>query len=112
MQVPSVNFLKSQIIRSSSKTSCQLVHYRRPYSKRLDVITTIVNSSVSTGLLPEFLKYAHVKPLPKKNGLDISDYANYRPISNLCFFGKVIERIAIGQLHSYLNENHLYSPVQ
>ena len=48
----------------------------------------------------------------KKDNLESEEYGNYRPISNLCYLGKVIERIAVGQLQIYLDQNHLYAPMQ
>jgi len=49
-------------------------------------ITAIVNSSPSQGRLPEVQKHAIVSPRLKKPGLDSSDMANFRPVSNLTFF--------------------------
>ena len=76
------------------------------------VITSIVNSSLSSGIFPEDLKHALIKPSLKKAGLDINQYANYRPISNLSYLGKVIERVAVGQIQTYLDQNSLHAPMQ
>jgi hypothetical protein len=46
--------------------------------------------SVVTGAFPDRLKYAVIKPLYKKG--DMVDMANYRPISMLMVFSKVIEK--------------------
>ena len=43
----------------------------------------------------------------KKPGLDVSDMANYRPVSNLTFLSKVIEQIVAQQLNDYLAANNL-----
>ncbi len=43
-----------------------------------------------------------VKPLLKKRNLDNT---NYRPISNLPFIGKIIEKVVFNQLNKYLNSN-------
>ncbi|XP_062379523.1 uncharacterized protein LOC134068036 [Sardina pilchardus] len=53
----------------------------------------IVNTSLLSGTFPKSLKTAVVKPLLKKNNLDASILNNYRPISNLPFIGKIIEKI-------------------
>jgi len=37
----------------------------------------------------------------KKPGLDPADIANFRPVSNLTFTSKVVERAAAGQLNAY-----------
>ncbi|XP_072025175.1 uncharacterized protein [Amphiura filiformis] len=58
------------------------------------------------------LKVARVIPLLKKSSLDQEELKNYRPISNLKFLFKTIERIASSQLHAYLDKNKLHSPMQ
>ena len=52
-------------------------------------------------------KHAVVVPLLKKAGLDTSDLANFRPVSNLTFMLKVVERAVAEQLNSYLTGNKL-----
>jgi hypothetical protein len=49
----------------------------------------ICNKSLSSGIFPDRLKYAMVKPLFKKG--DRANISNYRPISLLSSFAKVIE---------------------
>ena len=44
--------------------------------------------------------------------LFIKSPQNYRPISNLPFLGKVIERCAMNQFTTYLSENNLFSSSQ
>jgi hypothetical protein len=48
----------------------------------------------------------------KKKTLDSDDFANYRPISNLSFISKTLERIISNQLNDYLTTNHLYAKMQ
>ena len=47
----------------------------------------IIDKSIKTGVFPECLKYADIIPLHKRG--DISDIANYRPISVLPVFLKI-----------------------
>jgi len=54
-------------------------------------LTYITNKIMSSGIFPDRLKYSDVKPLYKK--ADASDLSNYRPISLLISFFKVIEKI-------------------
>ncbi len=42
----------------------------------------------------------------------MSDLTNYRPISNLPFLAKVLERVVMAQLHSHLSLNKLLEPFQ
>jgi len=48
-----------------------------------------------------------VTPLLKKPGLDAANMANYRPVSNLSFISKVVERAVAIQLNEYLVANNL-----
>ncbi len=65
----------------------------------------VVNTSLLSGTFPNSLKTAVVKPLLKKHNLDNTMLSNYRPISNLAFIGKIIEKVVFNQLNNYLNSN-------
>jgi hypothetical protein len=65
----------------------------------------ICNKSIKTGIFPELLKYATVVPLHKKG--DRSDMANYRPISLLATFSKVLETAMYCRLHQHLQINNI-----
>ena len=69
----------------------------------LPYITRMVNASLSQRRLPDFQKHAVFLPLLKKSGLDASDMANFRPVSNLTFLSKVVAR----QLNDQLAVNDL-----
>ena len=64
------------------------------------------------GVFPDTLKSALVTPILKKPNLDPEVMKNYRPISNLAFLGKVIERCAMKQFVSYLDCNDLFASSQ
>ena len=63
----------------------------------LPFITKMVNTSLAQGRLPTSQKHAIVTPLLKKPGLDTADMNNYRPVSNLSFMSKLIERVVASQ---------------
>ncbi len=67
---------------------------------------------LSTGTIPDCLKHASVTPLLKKQNLDVSDLGNFRPISNLPFNSKILERVVFTHLHSFLEFNSLYETFQ
>ena len=80
-----------------------------PFSSRLlvrhrlevvPIITQIVNSSLTHGEFSSQLKTALVHPLLKKPGTDCI-FRNYRPISDLPFLSKLIERIVCNQITHY-----------
>ncbi len=56
-------------------------------------LLNIINSSLSLGHVPKPFKLAVIKPLIKKLQLDPSELANYRPISNLPFMSKILEKL-------------------
>ena len=76
------------------------------------VITKIVNLSLTTGHVPDCLKEAIVKPLLKKPGLNNELLKNYRPISNISFLSKIIEKVVATRLNKYLNDHNLHEPLQ
>ena len=75
----------------------------------LPVITNIVNSSIQSNFVPLEFKKAHVMPLLKKPGLDPDNLANYRPVSNLSFLSKVLEKVIDAQLGKYIESKSLHS---
>ncbi len=75
-------------------------------------ITHIVNDSLQNGVFPEDLKRAIVTPILKKPTLDWNGLQNYRPVSNISFIGKVIEKAAICQVNEHLEANNLEEVAQ
>ena len=59
---------------------------------------TIVNDSFADGRFPDILKSAVVKPIIKKSNMDQFDLKSWRPISNLSFLSKLVERVATGHI--------------
>ena len=56
-------------------------------------ITAIIAKSLEAGGVPVCLKKAQVTPLLKTTGLDLINYKNYRPVLNIPFLGKVLEKL-------------------
>ena len=70
----------------------------------------IVNASFKWGYFPNHWKKARVKPIPK-----ISDpiaATDFRPISLLIAFSKIIEKLAAKQMKTYLIENNFLDKFQ
>ena len=57
--------------------------------------------------MPTELKQAVIHPLLKKPSLDYQEFKNFRPISNLTFLSKVIEKVVALQLVDYIDNNGL-----
>jgi len=68
----------------------------------LPFLTVLVNTSLREGYSPASQKKTVVTPLVKKPSLDTQDIKNYRPMSNLTFVSKLVERVAVKQLVEYL----------
>jgi Reverse transcriptase (RNA-dependent DNA polymerase) len=77
-----------------------------------NLLTTFINLSLSEGSFPSSFSHAIVHPLLKKPSLNTEDLANYRPISNLNFISKLLERIVAKRIDEHLSFNSLYLPLQ
>ena len=66
-----------------------------------------MNLSLETSVMPTELKQAVIRRLLKKPGLDHQHYKTFRPISNLTFLSKVIEKVVALQLVDYIDRNGL-----
>ena len=75
-------------------------------------ITSIVNLSFQTGVFPQNFKHGLIAPLLKKPALDKEVFSNYRPVTNLSFLSKVLERLAAHQLDAHLASHGILSPTQ
>ena len=70
-------------------------------------ILELVNLSLSTGNI-NGLKESVITPILKKAGLDKNILGNYRPIVNLQFLSKVIEKVVLKRLTSHMSLNNLH----
>ena len=64
----------------------------------------IFNDSLLLGIFPQTMKIAKVLPFYKSGKKNLM--TNYRPISVLSSFSKILERIMYNRLYSYLNDNN------
>ena len=106
----------SMVVRKSPTKTCEADPI--PTTLRKDILPhiapllrEIVNKSLQTGTYPDDLKVALVRPLLKKINLDLIE-KNYRPVSNLQFIGKLIERAVNIQLNEHIKTNNLMEPMQ
>ena len=78
----------------------------------LPSLTDLFNSSLESGIFPQCFKSALVTPILKKRCLDHNDFNKYRPVSNLCFIAKILEKLVLSQVSAYLNSHNLYNTCQ
>ena len=96
-----------RIIKHSTDASCPLdIIPTKLLKSSLDVlvvpITHLINLSLSEGVFPDTFKQAIVSPLLKKHSLPKDDLSSYRPISNLNFISKVLEKVLHSRLLTHL----------
>ncbi|XP_065683499.1 uncharacterized protein LOC136096317 [Hydra vulgaris] len=70
-----------------------------------DVLFKVFNASIKQGIFPEQLKIAKVTPIYKDG--DQSQITNYRPISVLSVFSKILERIMYNRIYKHFDKNNL-----
>ena len=70
----------------------------------------IFHSSFNEGIFPKQLKVAKVSPIFKAG--NIEEVGNYRPVSVLPIFSKVLERIMCNIAYQYFKENDMFFPKQ
>ena len=70
----------------------------------------IFTNCLRRGRFPKIWKYANVVPVHKKNEKNVK--GNYRPISLLPIFGKILEKLVYDSLYSHLVSHDLLNPNQ
>ena len=70
-----------------------------------------MNLSLTQGIFSKTWKSAILRPLLKKTGLDLIN-VNYRPVSNLSFTSKLVEKAALYQLNTSIERNDLTTDYQ
>src|SRR6218665_724226 len=78
----------------------------------LSFLTVLCNRSIHDRVLPPSQKRSILVPVLKRSGLDSIDPLNFRPIANVFFMSKIIEKIAAYQLTDYLVKNKLIPECQ
>ena len=89
---PGYDNISSSVVNETSDTSFTPLKY-------------IFNLSLQQGIFPENLKIAKVSPIYKKDEEFLM--TNYRPISVLPCFSKLLARVLYNRLFKYLSENSI-----
>ena len=100
----------TKYVKASSPKTCDLdpipTSLLKEYTMELvPYITKIINESLATGVVPDIFKRAIVTPLLKKPGLDKTDLKNFRPVSNLNFLSKILEKVVLVQVLKHVKSN-------
>ena len=75
------------------------------------IITVMIQMSLNLGQFPDSQKLSIIRPLLKKPSLDPCDIKSYRPISNLSFVSKLLERMVAKRIDAHVT-NHGLLPVR
>ena len=78
----------------------------------IHAITFVINESFDNGCFPDKFKCANICPKLKGTKNDPEEIKNYRPIANLKFFAKIVEKVAALQLQEYLKNCNLHAKLQ
>ena len=70
----------------------------------------IFDKCLIEGVYPDKWKHANVQPVHKKNSRQ--EISNYRPISLLPIFGKILEKLIFDSMYTFLQSNNLLSKNQ
>ena len=110
------NELRSIVMKSPTK-GCSLDPLptrmvKHVMTSLIPLMTALINSSLASGDIPDSMKVAKVSPLLKKPSMDSEDLKSCRPVSNLSFLSKLLERVVAKKLQSYMDTHGLYDPTQ
>ncbi len=101
--IETANKLKPKLSSGHDEISTKLL--KETLSEIIIPITHIINRSLDSGIVPDQLKIAKVIPIYKAS--DSDQLRNYRPISLLPAFSKLIEKIMYNKVMSFLNSNNI-----
>ena len=102
-----------RIVKNSPSRSCDLDSWPTWLVKKhlhalLPTLMHLINASIRDREVPLAMKQAIITPILKKPSLKTNELSSYRPVSNLSFISKILERVICDQLTKYLNENELH----
>ena len=71
------------------------------------IITKVINLSLSSGIFPSNLKHAILNPLIKKQSLNPNELKKYRPVANIKFMSKLIEKHVVNTISAHMLKYNL-----
>ena len=104
-------------IRELNKTYCSLdpINVSKitvAFEAAAPFIASLVNKYFEECNFVTSEKVALVRPTLKKPGLDVEDMNSFRPVSNISFLSKIVERAMLYQLLPFLEENRIIPKIQ
>ena len=68
--------------------------------------TAIINGSLQESRVPLALKETLIRPIRMKLNLAVDNIGNYRPVANVSFLSKVVERVVADELQALLDDTN------
>ena len=105
-----------ELIQSSKSKSCSLdvapaFLIKECLDEFVPIITNMINLSLTSSTIPLALKSAIITPILKKPTADPDELNNFRPISNLPYIAKLLEKV-VHRLGKHKSLNGLYEQCQ
>jgi len=102
-----------KFVQQSANKSCELDPLptwllKSCINELTPILTKIVNISLEHATVPESFKSARIRPLIKKQSLDQNTLKNYRPVSNLPYFSKILEKVVNTRIEEHLEKHELH----
>lgn len=76
----------------------------------ISILKKLINNVLTEGKFPEELKTSRISPIYKSGNKDCME--NYRPISVISVFSKIIEKILKNRMMSFIHRYGLFDPFQ
>ncbi len=114
---PTTNGEVRHIITSSASKHCELDPLptwllKACINELLPILLSMFNMFNMSLQFPNQFKHALVKPLLKHGKLSTGELKNYRPVSNLHFVSKILEKLTVVRLEEHMQSQNLYDPYQ
>lgn len=108
-------FIRDLLMKLNNKSSSDYYGFNSKIIKKIvneiiSPLTKLINYCIRDSIFPEFLKVARVVPVHKKG--PVNSVNNYRPISIIPIFSKILEKVLQSQLTSYFEKNCLFNKSQ
>ena len=99
-----------ECIPNSAPKSCELDPI--PSKLLIECLDSILSLNSSLQLFPQCFRSAVVTPILKKRRLDHNHSNNYQPVINQCFIAKILEKLVLSQVSSYINSHNHFNSCQ
>ncbi|XP_072018308.1 uncharacterized protein [Amphiura filiformis] len=102
-----VDLINKSANKSSILDPIPTWYIKQNMSVFVPVIHRIINVSLTTGVFPDALKQAIINPLIKKQSLDPNVMKNNRPVANIQFISKLIEKYVFRCINAHIDKYNL-----